>query len=104
MPTIWDARPVCDNGTLQRAPALCLLLNPTRCCRHACDMLNFMDTRRLLRSRPKLVRLDGSLDLACGAHSLRQRSVFIACGLSKVFPRSRRFGRYNMTFADRMTC
>jgi hypothetical protein len=52
-------------------------------------------------SGPKLVRLDGSLDLACrrGFPSV-EVSFWRLTKLSKIFPRSRRFGRYNMTYLD----
>lgn len=50
---------------------------------------------------PKLVLLDGSLDLACrrGFDSM-SALVYRMVGLSKLFPRSRRFARYNMTYLD----
>jgi N-acetylglucosaminyl-diphospho-decaprenol L-rhamnosyltransferase len=52
-------------------------------------------------SGPKLVRLDGSLDLACrrGFPSV-EVSFWRLTKLSKIFPRSKRFGRYNMTYLD----
>jgi GT2 family glycosyltransferase len=52
-------------------------------------------------SGPKLVRLDGSLDLACrrGFPSV-EVSLWRLTKLSKIFPRSKRFGRYNMTYLD----
>jgi N-acetylglucosaminyl-diphospho-decaprenol L-rhamnosyltransferase len=52
-------------------------------------------------SGPKLVRRDGSLDLACrrGFPSV-EVSFWHLIKLSKIFPRSRRFGRYNMTYLD----
>lgn len=48
---------------------------------------------------PKLLLADGSLDLAC-RRSFPAPSAFVyrALGLSKLFPRSRRFGSYNMTY------
>lgn len=48
---------------------------------------------------PKLIMGDGKLDLAC-RRSFPKPSAFIyhAIGLSKLFPRSRRFGSYNMTY------
>jgi hypothetical protein len=50
---------------------------------------------------PKLVRPDGSLDLACRrAFPTPEVSFYRMIGLSKLFPRSQIFGRYNMTFAD----
>jgi GT2 family glycosyltransferase len=50
---------------------------------------------------PKLVRLDGSLDLACRrSFPTPEISFYRMVGLSRLFPKSRRFGRYNMTFVD----
>jgi N-acetylglucosaminyl-diphospho-decaprenol L-rhamnosyltransferase len=50
---------------------------------------------------PKLVRLDGSLDLACRrSFPTPEVSFYRFFGLSKLFPRSARFGRYNLTFLD----
>ena len=50
---------------------------------------------------PKLVRRDGSLDLACRrAFPTPEVSFYRMLGLSRLFPKSRRFGRYNMTFLD----
>jgi hypothetical protein len=47
------------------------------------------------------VRLDGSLDLACRrAFPTPEVSAYRMLGLSKLFPRSQRFGRYNMTYLD----
>ncbi len=50
---------------------------------------------------PKLVRGDGSLDLAC-RRSFPTPSVafYRMAGLSRLFPKSRRFGRYNLTYLD----
>lgn len=50
---------------------------------------------------PKLVLPDGSLDLACrrGFDSM-SALVYRMLGLSRLFPRSRRFARYNMTYLD----
>lgn len=50
---------------------------------------------------PKLVRLDGSLDLACRrSFPTPAVSLYRMTGLSRLFPRSRRFGRYNLTYLD----
>jgi N-acetylglucosaminyl-diphospho-decaprenol L-rhamnosyltransferase len=50
---------------------------------------------------PKLVLRDGSLDLACRrSFPTPQVSFYRMVGLSKLFPRSPRFGRYNLTFLD----
>src|SRR6266545_1147547 len=48
---------------------------------------------------PKLLLADGSLDLACRrAFPTPSAFVYHAVGLSKLFPRSPRFGRYNLTY------
>lgn len=50
---------------------------------------------------PKLLLLDGSLDLACRrSFPTPAVSFYRMTGLSRVFPRSPRFGRYNMTYLD----
>jgi len=50
---------------------------------------------------PKLVLPDGSLDKAC-RRSLPTPDVcfYRITGLARLFPRSRRFGRYNLTYLD----
>lgn len=48
---------------------------------------------------PRLVRQDGSLDLACRrSFPDPEISFYRIVGLSKLFPTSRRFGRYNLTY------
>lgn len=50
---------------------------------------------------PKLLLLDGSLDLACRrSFPTPEVSFYRMTGLSRLFPRSPRFGRYNLTFLD----
>lgn len=50
---------------------------------------------------PKLVLADGSLDLACRrSFPSAEVALYRMTGLSKIFPKSRRFGRYNMTYLD----
>jgi N-acetylglucosaminyl-diphospho-decaprenol L-rhamnosyltransferase len=50
---------------------------------------------------PKVLRPDGSLDLACRrSFPTLAVSSYRILGLSKLFPRSRRFGRYNLTYLD----
>ena len=50
---------------------------------------------------PRLVRLDGSLDLACRrSFPTPAVSFYHFLGLSKLFPASPRFGRYNLTYLD----
>ncbi|PLS78749.1 MAG: glycosyltransferase family 2 protein [Chloroflexi bacterium] len=50
---------------------------------------------------PKLLLLDGSLDLACRrSFPTPAVSFYRMSGLSKLFPRSARFGRYNLSYLD----
>jgi N-acetylglucosaminyl-diphospho-decaprenol L-rhamnosyltransferase len=50
---------------------------------------------------PRLVLANGQLDLACRrAFPTPVTSFYRMAGLSYLFPRSPRFGRYNMTFLD----
>lgn len=50
---------------------------------------------------PKLVRQDGSLDLACRrSFPTPAVSFYRLIGLSRLFPHSRAFGRYNLTYLD----
>lgn len=49
---------------------------------------------------PKIVLLDGQLDLACRRDVSMPALVYRMLGLSYLFPRSPRFGRYNLTYLD----
>lgn len=50
---------------------------------------------------PRLVLPDGSLDLACRRGFDSMHALFYRmAGLSRLFPRSPRFARYNMTYLD----
>lgn len=86
------------------APRYALLLNPdTEVPPDAlCQMIQFMDSRPDIGvAGPKLILKDGSLDLACRrGFPTPLVSFYHYSGLAKLFPRSERFGRYNMTFAD----
>lgn len=86
------------------APRYALLLNPdTEVPADALwQMLQFMDSRPDIGvAGPKLVLTDGSLDLACRrGFPTPMVSFYHYSGLAKRFPHNRRFGRYNMTFAD----
>ncbi|MDP2662144.1 MAG: glycosyltransferase family 2 protein [Dehalococcoidia bacterium] len=81
-----------------------LLLNPdTVIPSHAlADMVGYMEARpQVGMVGPKLVREDGSLDLACRRSFPSPVVAFYRmAGLSGRFPRSRRFGRYNLTYLD----
>lgn len=85
-------------------PRYSLLLNPdTELPPTAlADMLRFMDTNpQVGAAGPKLVLPDGSLDLACRRGSDSISALFYRIvGLSSLFPKSPRFGRYNMTYLD----
>jgi GT2 family glycosyltransferase len=50
---------------------------------------------------PRLLLPDGSLDLACRrSFPTPEVSLWRMTGLSRLFPKSPRFGRYNMTYVD----
>lgn len=50
---------------------------------------------------PRLLRADGSLDLACRrSFPAPDVSFYRIVGLSKLFPHHRRFARYNLTYLD----
>ena len=85
-------------------PRFALLLNPdTELPPDALvRMLGFMEEHRDAGAAgPKLSLPDGSLDLAC-RRSLPTPEIcfYKLMGLSRLFPRSQRFGRYNMTYLD----
>jgi len=65
-------------------------------------MINFMEQHGEAGAvGPKLVRPDGSLDLACRrSFPTPEVSFYRMTGLSRLFPQSRRFGRYNLTYLD----
>ena len=83
-------------------PSYALLLNPDTLLPPTAlrDMLAFMEGNPTAGAAgPRLVLSDGTLDLACrrGEPTLAV-SFYRLVGLSKLFPRSARFGRYNMTY------
>lgn len=86
------------------APRYALALNPDTVLPPAAlsDMLVYMDADATIGvAGPKLVLPDGSLDLACRrSFPTPEISFYRMVGLSKLFPRSRRFGRYNLTYLD----
>ncbi|MEA3335191.1 MAG: glycosyltransferase family 2 protein [Chloroflexota bacterium] len=93
-----------DDSDESKTPRYALLLNPdTEVPATAlADMLDFMDSRPDCGvAGPKLVRPDGSLDLACRrSFPSPEIAGYRMLGLSKLFPGSERFGRYNMTYLD----
>ncbi len=86
------------------APRYALLLNPdTEVPSDALyRMVQFMDSRPDVGvAGTKLILPDGSLDLACRrGFPTPLVSFYHFAGLAKLFPKSPRFARYNMTFAD----
>ena len=66
------------------------------------EMLEFMNTHPEVGiAGPKLVMSDGSLDLACRrSFPTVENSCYKLFGLSRLFPSSRRFGAYNLTYLD----
>lgn len=88
----------------KNAPRFALLLNPdTRLPSGALSgMAAFMDRHPDAGvAGPRLILEDGSLDLACRrSFPSPEVSFYRLFGLSRLFPRSRRFGRYNLTFLD----
>ena len=88
----------------ESAPRYALLLNPdTELPPDALSrMVQFMDSRPDIGvAGPKLLLADGSLDRACRrGFPTPLVSFYHYAGLARLFPRNRRFGRYNMTFAD----
>jgi N-acetylglucosaminyl-diphospho-decaprenol L-rhamnosyltransferase len=97
-----------DQSTIQNQkseiPRYALLLNPDTVVPPDAfaQMIQLMDAHSNFGvSGPKLVRLDGSLDLACRrGFPTVEVSFWRLTKLSKIFPRSKRFGRYNMTYLD----
>ncbi len=65
-------------------------------------MLEFLDSHPEVGiAGPKLVMADGELDLACRrSFPTPENSFYKLFGLSRLFPNSERFGRYNLTYLD----
>jgi N-acetylglucosaminyl-diphospho-decaprenol L-rhamnosyltransferase len=86
------------------APRYALLLNPdTELPPDAlATMLRFMEAHPEAGvSGPKLVLENGSLDLACRrSFPTPEISFYRMIGLSRLFPKHRRFGRYDLTYLD----
>ncbi|HRL12646.1 MAG TPA: glycosyltransferase family 2 protein, partial [Aggregatilineales bacterium] len=86
------------------APRYALLLNPDTEVEPGslAGMTRYMDAYPEVGvAGPKLVLPDGSLDLACRRSFPTPAVAFYRfSGLAKLFPKSPRFARYNMTFVD----
>lgn len=93
-----------EQGCSDDAPRYALALNPdTQLPPDAlAAMIAYMDADETIGvAGPKLILPDGSLDLACRrSFPSPEISFYRMVGLSKLFPRSRRFGRYNLTYLD----
>ncbi len=93
-----------DQGQGDEAPRYALVLNPDTVLPPLAlhDMVAYMDADPSIGAAgPKLVLLDGSLDVACRrSFPSPEVSFYRMVGLSRLFPRSRRFGRYNLTYLD----
>jgi len=64
------------------------------------DMIQFMEQGpKVGVAGPRLVRADGSLDRACRrSFPTPEVALYRLSGLSHLFPKSERFGRYNLTY------
>lgn len=93
-----------ERGGGADAPRYALALNPDTVLPPDAlrAMVAYVDTRpEVGAAGPKLVMGDGRLDLACRrSFPTPEISFYRMIGLSKLFPRSRRFGRYNLTYLD----
>ncbi len=91
-------------GEAPGAPRYALALNPDTVLPPdaLAQMVAYMDAdERIGVAGPKLVLPNGELDLACRrSFPSPEVSFYRMTGLAKLFPRSRRFGRYNMTYLD----
>jgi N-acetylglucosaminyl-diphospho-decaprenol L-rhamnosyltransferase len=98
----WEIGKLGDQSTNLPTPRYALLLNPDTVLPPGAlaDMLPFMEAHPQAGvAGPRLVREDGSLDRACRrSFPTPEVSFYRLFGLSRLFPRSRRFGRYNVTF------
>ncbi len=83
-------------------PLYAMLLNPDTVLPPSAlaDMLAFMEEHPQAGvAGPRLVREDGSLDKACRrSFPTPQVAAYRMSGLSRLFPGSKRFGRYNLTY------
>jgi N-acetylglucosaminyl-diphospho-decaprenol L-rhamnosyltransferase len=89
-------------GSESPAARYALLLNPDTVLSPLvlADMLAFLDAHPQAGvAGPRLVREDGSLDKACRrGFPTPEVAFYRLSGLSSLFPKSRRFGRYNVTY------
>jgi N-acetylglucosaminyl-diphospho-decaprenol L-rhamnosyltransferase len=100
-----DGREPGDAGSSAPEPVLprfVLLLNPDTILPPSAlaDMMQFMEKHPQAGvAGPRLVRADGSLDRACRrSFPTPEVAAYRFSGLSRLFPNSPRFGRYNLTY------
>jgi len=90
------------DGLGSAPPRFALLLNPDTILPPSAlaDMLRFMaEHPEAGAAGPRLVRSDGSLDRACRrSFPTPEVAAYRFSGLSRLFPNSPRFGRYNLTY------
>jgi len=94
-----------DDGGGQRTanpPRFALLLNADTVLPPSAltNMIQFLEQRPTAGVvGPRLVRADGSLDRACRrSFPTPEVALYRLSGLSRLFPKSERFGRYNLTY------
>lgn len=91
-----------ENQANPDAPRYALLLNPDTVVPPETFrvLIDYMDANPQVGAcGPRLVMLDGKLDLACRrSFPTPEISLWRMTRLSKLFPKSRLFGRYNMTY------
>ncbi len=91
-----------ENNTAPDAPRYALLLNPDTVVppETFSVLIDYMDANpKVGVCGPRLIMPDGKLDLACRrSFPTPEISLWRMTRLSKIFPKSRLFGRYNMTF------
>jgi GT2 family glycosyltransferase len=96
-------QPFSDQNVHRPADYILLLNNDTVVPQEALDgLVSYLETHEAVGVvGPKLLLPDGSLDLACRrSFPTPVVSLYRMTGLARVFPRSQRFGRYNMTYLD----
>lgn len=97
-PSSFTLHPSKEGGEVRYA----LLLNPDTVLppNALAEMLAYMEAHpRCGVAGPKLVLPNGALDLACRrSFPSPEISFYRMTGLSRLFPHSRRFGRYNLTY------
>jgi GT2 family glycosyltransferase len=98
----FASSPGTSSGEAERLPRHALLLNPDTVLPPdaLARMVGFIESKPAAGAAgPRLVRLDGSLDKACRrSFPTPQVSLYHMLYLDRLFPRSRRFARYNLTF------